>query len=242
MGSKRKRFFSFVVQSKIKPQDNIEIDFDAIMQNRIKYVQSCPQMEMIQSRDKLRELAAEHGRLSSLSIINNPSENSIKTKYIRIDTITIIYNKLFIHKKTNGPRRNAVLQTNSLNKLEKNVIFDLLENSPEIFKQMDNAIYEILKDGKIDMHDIPQIIFIIVDILKNHEIVKVVFEHDNYLNVIQFIINAILDSGVLPIPQLETDVAKKIIDSSLNLLITNLPELKKEEVGCFDFLFHCCKK
>ena len=105
---------------------------------------------------------------------------------------------------------------------ELHFLTSVVNNSPGLFNIIDNEIQLIISDGKIDLHDIPQIIFVIVQVFKGirgHQSI-------NLLIVVQFILDVILDSGLLPIPAVEITVIKRVIDFSLGLLNTNINKVE----------------
>jgi hypothetical protein len=112
---------------------------------------------------------------------------------------------------------------------EKVFLKYLLNDSPESLQKIDAAIDEIMSDGKIDFHDIPQIIFVISNIVKNSKIKT----SADMVSIVQFIIDSILDSGLLPIPNFEVEILKKVVDSSMGLLKTNIGSIKTTVCCCF---------
>jgi hypothetical protein len=144
--------------------------------------------------------------------------NQIPFVKMKIDSVSehILNIYVILSDKTN--RTNNII----LYKNEATIISQLSENSPETFQQIDAAVTEIAKDGKLDIHDIPQIILVIFTILKNRNTIT----EQDLLNVIKYIIDAILESDVLPIPQFEIIISQKIVDSCLDLLAAKLPEIE----------------
>ena len=124
-----------------------------------------------------------------------------------------------------------------LNTQEMDYIKNLTKNNPEIFTDIENTINDIMSDGKIDLHDIPKFILLISQIFKSHAIENAVKNID-IIAVIRFIVDSMLDSGLLPLPNIEIQLIKKIADSSLDLLKmdTNI----KIKYNCFKIF--CCIK
>lgn len=105
----------------------------------------------------------------------------------------------------------------NLNEHEINYIKNLTKNNPEIFTDVQKTIDDIMSDGKIDLHDLPKIILLISQIVKSHVIENAVKNID-IISVIRFVMDSLLDSGLLPLPNIELQLIKKIVDSSLDLL------------------------
>ena len=100
---------------------------------------------------------------------------------------------------------------------EKDFVQKLAKNNPEIFGEIQKTINDIMSDGKIDLHDVPKIVLLVSQIMKNHVIENAV-KHIKIVSVVRFIIDSLLDSGFLPLPNIEIQIIKKIVDSSLDLL------------------------
>jgi hypothetical protein len=123
-----------------------------------------------------------------------------------------------------------------LNNDEIMFIKNILSKHSEILDKIDNEINNIITDEKIDLHDIPQIVLVISDIYTSH-IVENYIENIGLLNIIKFTIDSIIDSNMLPLPNIEISIIKKIIDSSISLLQFNVNIIEKEKINCFNYLF-----
>jgi hypothetical protein len=123
--------------------------------------------------------------------------------------------------------------------VELNFLKELLLDKPEVFAKISAGLKEIMADGKIDLHDVPQIILLIATIY-NANVIPDIALKINMNNIIQFTIDAILDSGILPLPQFEVDIIKRVVDSCMHLLKTNPNLAKKETEACHScFTFFC---
>lgn len=149
------------------------------------------------------------------------TEPTTESTKLAIDVMSILYN------------RTVVKPVVELTPTDITVIHKMISDNPEMFRKIDAAIIEMIRDGRLDFHDIPQIIFIITTLIKQQPVIT----SDNAFKIIKFIIYSILDAGVLPIPQFEIDVAKRVADASLDLLIINLPEIKRRVSTCMHL---CC--
>ena len=125
-------------------------------------------------------------------------------------------------------------KTNVLNQSEIDFLNNLINHSPEILDNITVEIHNIVEDGKIDYHDIPQIILLLSNMYKNHIFGKVV-EDVGVSNIVKFTIDTFLQSGILPLPNLELQIIQKLVDSSIDLLKMNTEVIKKEEECCFAF-------
>lgn len=125
----------------------------------------------------------------------------------------------------------TILNSNvTLNESEKRFIQKLMTDSPQFFTDIDIVISEIIQDGKINIHDIPNIILLISKILKSY-CLKV--KNMNIKPVVSFLVNTIID--LLPISEDEEKTAKYITNVSISLLETNLNSIE-------DNVSSCCRK
>ena len=134
----------------------------------------------------------------------------------------------------------AIMQDSSNNfcKLTpKEIIFmtNLVKDaSGSIIPQIQQTIEGILKDGSINLHEIPQLVLSITQIFQSNISVKNV----NLLNLVQYTLDVLLESNILPIPPHLQSVAKHTIDTSLTLLNTTLPTVKVNCYSILSCLFH----
>jgi len=108
---------------------------------------------------------------------------------------------------------------------------------PELCEKINKIVEDITGDGQIDFDDIPKIILLLSEIYKSHilenEIKKV-----NVLKLIQFTMDTLLDSEFVPLPEIEIKICKSLVDSSIQLLDTNvqIKELEHKCCSCLDHL------
>ena len=131
---------------------------------------------------------------------------------------------------------NLLYNTVQLTNEEIIFIKDILLNNPQILYKINTEINTIISDGKIDLHDLPQIILLISDIYTSH-IIDNYIENISLVNIIKFTIDSIVYSNILPLPNIDIFIIKKIIDSSISLLQFNINFIKKEKISCFNYLF-----
>jgi hypothetical protein len=108
----------------------------------------------------------------------------------------------------------------------------LLESNPEMFNQIHSMVDEIISDGVLDIHDIPKIVLLVSKIYKTNligEFIKKV----KILSVIRFTVDSLLDSGLVPLPEIEIIIIKKIVDVSIDLLSTNVHRIEEETKTCW---------
>ena len=110
-------------------------------------------------------------------------------------------------------------------------------SSPKSLKLVTYGINNIIKDGKIDIHDIPTIINMIATIYHTESIKNETVNQDNIITFVKFTLNIIIDSKFLLLPEIEKEIIEKIINSSLDLLKLNLNTIKHESVSCFNILW-----
>ena len=104
---------------------------------------------------------------------------------------------------------------------EKQYINVLMEKNPEVFTKIQQTMDEIMADGVVDLHDIPKIILLISQMYQANVLVEFV-KHIRLLSLVKFTIDCLLDSGLLPIPQVEVVIIKRIVDTTIDLLSTNM--------------------
>ena len=142
------------------------------------------------------------------------------------------------HLKENETMQNHT--HNHLSVVEMSVIQKMIAISPDSFHSINNHINETINTpDKFELKDLLKIVHnissIYIQLFDPKEI--------SIIGCIKFTIDAILDSGLLPFPNIEIRMVKKIVDVSLDFLETNLPtaeeveEEKKEIKHCFSSIF-----
>jgi len=136
-----------------------------------------------------------------------------------------------------------------LSKYEVSYINDLLllaekidSNDKDVISQIQKEFNKITnQNGKITLEDVSIFISLISKILKSH-IIKNTINNVKIINIIQFILDALLDSNLLPINKIETEVIKYLVDESIefiednpNLINDVEEEIQKEEKNIYDF-------
>ena len=122
---------------------------------------------------------------------------------------------------------------------EKKLLKQLILENPTAFHNITVNINKILLDGKINIGNIPQMILIISSFFKN---LNYNSNDIDILKLVEFISNTILDSGIWPLPEIEIEILKSVVDTSIKLLDSNLGSIEIETKNtCFRFWRFCCK-
>lgn len=95
-------------------------------------------------------------------------------------------------------------------------IVNTLTQDPEFIKLVENKLTEIMKDGKVDTHDIPNIILIVLDCAKN--LSKFNLNYDQFQKVLEELITFILNHFNL-IPREYEKEFKTFLNTSLKLVM-----------------------
>lgn len=113
----------------------------------------------------------------------------------------------------------------------------LMQEHPVLLYKIENSVKEIVKNGKIEVHDIPHVVLTIQEIVKTHMIANanvnaVNLKQVGIFNVLKYIVDALLESGILPFPHVEMNILKRVADTSLDLLNTNI-HVNESQKFCF---------
>ena len=103
---------------------------------------------------------------------------------------------------------------------------NLLNKQPEVFGEINNNVQNILSDGQLTYHDVPELILVLAKLYYDHLVEKMIYDVD-VIRMVQFTIDALLESGLLPIPGLEVMLIEKLVDASLALLDANVKNIQK---------------
>lgn len=125
---------------------------------------------------------------------------------------------------------NAVNASYTLSPRDKALLKAMMNNSPESFHQIDTTVSDIIQDGKIDLHDIPKIVLLVSQIFQMNFNIKNV----DLTSIVKFVIHVILE--MLPIPSMQVHIAEQLVDTSIDLLATNLTTIEHAVESC------CVKK
>ncbi len=123
---------------------------------------------------------------------------------------------------------------------EINTIVTSLVEDPEFVKLIELKIAEIMKDGKIDKHDIPTIMLLVLECTNN--LSKFNLNYEQFQKVLEDLINHLLNKFDL-IRQEDIEDFKILINTSLKLVMYQ-PQIKSAIKLFFTRLwnFVTCKK
>ena len=114
---------------------------------------------------------------------------------------------------------------------EVNYIHHLFLHYPEKGTKINQILYDIIDDGKLDLHDVPNIILFLSQIYKSH-IIENEIQNMDVLHLVQVTVDTLFDCGFLPLSRMEIDTIKKIADLSMQLLKTDVTIKKIEKEPC----------
>ena len=108
-------------------------------------------------------------------------------------------------------------------------ICKILINDTEFLKRVENSLQNILSDGKVDLYDAPEIIFIIIDTYNS--LYKFKLDSDDLPIIIKFVYNYIIENFNL-IPSEKRLDFERLVDSGIKLLMIQ-PVIAKRVRGRF---------
>jgi len=101
----------------------------------------------------------------------------------------------------------------TLNLDEIKYVQGLLQTNPEVFNKIADTVNNIMSDGKIDLHDLPQLLLLITQIYNSNLIHSLL----NNVDIIQYTLDSLLSYDLLPLP--------------------NIIPIKNEVSNCFSLCF-----
>ena len=107
-------------------------------------------------------------------------------------------------------------------------IFESIVKNPDFIKRMEGYIQEIMRDGKVDYHDIPQIVFLVTDTVS--ELYELEMNEDQLKQLLNALIDYVFERYNL-VNASNKFICKKMIESAIRLIL--LTPLKKSVKGCF---------
>lgn len=120
------------------------------------------------------------------------------------------------------------------------VIKDYITNYEYISQIITTAINNIKKGETFDLHFIPEMISIVLNIFKNTQIINEFKDPENIILLIRFNLIYMIESKIIPMPDFEVFVFESVINSSLDLLSTNILPIEKEVETICSQLFYFC--
>lgn len=111
----------------------------------------------------------------------------------------------------------------------------IIAEDPTFLDSISTNLNQIVADGKIDLHDIPQIVLVLSKVVKLN--FRKIVKNINVLSVVEYILHKIINSGLLPIPPVQKEVLNKVIETSIKLLEMNSEVI---ESNCKKWWSGCC--
>lgn len=115
-------------------------------------------------------------------------------------------------------------------------VFNLLSADPKFITRLESSINNIMKDGKIDQNDVPELIFIITDAY--NEMSRFRLTYDDLPKLIKMVYSFMVEKLNL-IPEDKRPDFERLVDSALRLVMIQ-PIVNKAVTSCFAKIFPCC--
>ena len=110
----------------------------------------------------------------------------------------------------------------------------------ETSKSIKNSIDNIMHDGKIDQYDIPEIIFLIADIMNNTNVVNTKLTVENLASLIKELYKFIEKQYNLVPDESQKASFDRLVNSCIKLILFQ-PKVKTGIKNCLNKLNTCCK-
>ena len=130
----------------------------------------------------------------------------------------------------------ALLQSDGLDKYSvtitpevKNILAQLMEHD-KYFDEFENALNEIIKDGKIDARDVPRIMRLLADLYTRMRTMKIEFNENTCGDVLKMLFNIALKEGLININDEDMELMQcvySIVDMSIRLMQTDTGASKR---------------
>ena len=125
-----------------------------------------------------------------------------------------------------------------MSNLKISYLLDKLMLDDDFSSVLEKSINAIMKDGKIDMYDIPEIVLIISELITKTPTITLTVE--NLTDLVSELITFITKKYNITIVDTETENFKRILNSSIKLLLFN-PKVKKQLKACCSKFKVLCK-
>ena len=116
---------------------------------------------------------------------------------------------------------------------DKDYITFIMQYNPAVFGRIETGIQEFVKKGRVGVHDIPQIVVLLSKLFQDHKEAHG-YESVDLFNVVEFVLDTMIDSRVIPFHDMESTLVKRVIGSSLELLKMNV-QCDTKERKCWGF-------
>ena len=121
----------------------------------------------------------------------------------------------------------------SLNPEQIKFIRQFISTSPS-FEKINKELQQIIENQTIDIHDLPQIILLISNIIYIEYTQTDSQDKELLIQIIRLTIDVVVESGIFPFGTIEKKITEKIVDYSIQLLFYNIHTGKEEtKKPCF---------
>ena len=110
----------------------------------------------------------------------------------------------------------------------------------ETSKCIKSSIDNIMRDGKIDQYDIPEILLLITEIMNNSNVVNIKLTADNLTSLIKELYKFIEKQYNLVPDESQKEGFDRLIDSCIKLVLFQ-PKVKNTIKNCLNKFNTCCK-
>ena len=110
----------------------------------------------------------------------------------------------------------------------------------ETSKCIKSSIDNIMRDGKIDQYDIPEILLLITEIMNNSNVVNTKLTADNLTSLIKELYKFIEKQYNLVPDESQKEGFDRLIDSCIKLVLFQ-PKVKNTIKNCLNKFNTCCK-
>ena len=111
-------------------------------------------------------------------------------------------------------------------------VFRTLTTDESFLQRVDTTIISIMKDGKIDQYDIPDLVFLIADLINQIELIQLTT--DSMEALLTLLYNFIINKYNLIPADGNREGFKRLFESSIRLAMIQ-PAVKKTINKCFGF-------
>ena len=119
-------------------------------------------------------------------------------------------------------------------------LLDKIMLDDETSTRIKTSIDNIMRDGKIDQYDIPEILFVITDIMNNSSVVNTNLSADNLASLIKELYKFIEKQYNLVPDESQKAGFDRLIDSCIKLILFQ-PKVKTALQNSLNKLNMCCK-
>jgi hypothetical protein len=118
-------------------------------------------------------------------------------------------------------------------------VLDKLLLEQDFSKTLEKAIENIMKDGKIDQYDIPEIILIIGELVTRTPSLNL--SSENLTDIIKKLFDLLCTKYNLIQDENQKETFERLLESSIKLFLIN-PAIKEKTKKCWNFFTRICNK